>query len=186
MAGMIVSDHKRSQQRLTRLARHLGVHLSDQPDPLQQFLVSQLASYSAGLSTGRATGNQTPADPNKTNAGDMGSEGGKKGSNGSRAPAPSAGTTSSRPTTVSTLRGFYLRLQAATHQQAIQTYSTIAISTHTSSVRAFACQSLPVLRRHLATVERALGSAQPGSTAGGSKALETKAARACASPGTGG
>ena len=162
------------------------MHISNQPDPVQQFLVSQLASYAAALSTSRAAGSQTPTDPNKTNSGDMGSEGGKEGSNGSRAPAPSTGTTSARATTVSTLRGFYLKLQAATHQQAIQSYSTIAIGTRTSSVRAFACQSLPVLRRHLATVERALGAAQPGSVAGGSKALAAKAARACGSPGAGG
>jgi predicted outer membrane protein len=178
MAGMIVSDHKKAQQRLATVARKLDVNISNQPDPVQQFLVSQLASYAATLTTGQASGGQTTTDPAKTNSGDMGSEGGEKGSNGSATPTPGTGTTG---TTVATLRGFYLKVQAAVHQQAIQNYSAITISTKNRDVRAYACRSLPVLRQHLETVQRALGSAQPELAQSGSKALAAKAARACAS-----
>jgi predicted outer membrane protein len=182
MAGMIASDHQKSQQRLATLAQDLDVNISNQPDPVQQFLVAQIASYAATLETGQAAGSRTSTEPNKTNNGDMGSEGGKKGSNGSRTTTPNTSTTSSTGTTVGTLRRFYLEVQAAVHQQAIQNYSTITISTRNKDVRAYACQSLPVLRRHLQTVQRALGSAQPELAMSGSKALAAKARRACASP----
>jgi predicted outer membrane protein len=178
MAGMIVSDHTKAQQRLAAVAKKLDVNISNQPDPVQQLLVAQLASYAAGLTTGRASGSQTTTDPATTNSGDMGSEGGEKGSNGSATPTPGTTTTS---TTVATVRGFYLKAQAAVHQQAIQNYSTITISTKNRDVRTYACRSLPVLRRHLETVQRALGSAQPELAMSGSKALAAKAARACAS-----
>jgi hypothetical protein len=178
MAGMIVSDHKKAQQRLATVAKKLDVNISNQPDPVQQLLVAQLASYAATLTTGNASGGQTTTDPDKTNSGDMGSEGGEKGSNGSATPTPG---TSSTGTTVATLRGFYLKVQAAVHQQAIQNYSAITISTKNRDVRAYACRSLPVLRQHLETVQRALGSAQPELAQSGSKALAAKAARACAS-----
>jgi predicted outer membrane protein len=183
MAGMIVSDHQKAQQRLATVAKKLDVNISDQPDPVQQFLVSQIASYAATLTTGQASGGQTTTDPNKTNSGDMGSEGGEKGSNGSANVTPGSSTTG---TTVATLRGFFLKVQAAVHQQAIQNYSAITISTRNRDVRAYACQSLPVLRRHLAAVQRALGSAQPELAMSGSKALAAKAARACGSPGASG
>jgi predicted outer membrane protein len=176
MAGTIVSAHQKSQQRLTTLAKRLDVNVSNQPDPLQQFLVSQIASYAATVTTGQAAGGQTNTDD-----GDMGSEGGKKGSNGKRTTTPTTGTTSVTGTTVGTLRGFYLKVQAAVHQQAIQNYSTIAISTKNKDVRAYACQSLPVLRRHLETVQRAIGSAQPELAMSGSKALAAKTAGACRS-----
>jgi hypothetical protein len=182
MAGMIASDHQKSQQRLATLAKHLNVNISNQPDPVQQFLVSQLASYAAALTPGQAAGGQTTTDPNKTNNGDMGSEGGKKGANGNATTTPSTSTTSTTGTTVGTLRGFYLKVQAAVHQQAIQNYSAIAIVTKNNKVRAYACQSLPVLRRHLETVQQALGSAQPELAMSGAKALAAKVARACASP----
>jgi hypothetical protein len=112
----------------------------------------------------------------------MGSEGGKKGSNGNRTTTPTTSTTSTTGTTVGTLRGFYLKVQAAVHQQAIQNYSTIAIGTKNSQVRAYACQALPVLRRHLATVQRAIGSAQPELAMSGSKALAAKVSGVCKSP----
>jgi Domain of unknown function (DUF4142) len=181
MAGMIASDHQKSQRRLATLAKKLDVNISNQPDPVQQFLVSQLASYAATLTTAQAAGSQTSTDPNKTNTGDMGSEGGKKGSNGNRTTTPATNTTSTTGTTVGTLRGFFLKVQAAAHQLAIQNYSTIAIGTKNTDVRTYACQSLPVLRRHLATVQRALGSAQPELAMSGSKALAAKTAGACKS-----
>jgi hypothetical protein len=181
MAGMIVSDHQKSQQRLATLAKNLNINISNQPDPVQQFLVTQIASYAAGLTTGQSSCGETKTDPNKTNSGDMGSESGKKGGNGKWTTTPSANTTSTTGTTVGTLRGFYLKVQAAVHQQAIQNYSMIAISTKNGKVRAYACQSLPVLRRHLTTVQQALGSAQPELAMSGSAALTAKATRACAS-----
>jgi hypothetical protein len=186
MAGKIVSDHQKSQQRLTRLAKRLDVNISNQPDPVQQFLVSQLAAYAAALNTGQAGTSQTSTSPNMTNNGDMGSEGGKKGGNGNATTTPSTSTTSTTGTTVGTLRGFFLRVQAAVHQQAIQSYSTAAIGTRDKAVRAYACQMLPVLRRHLATVQRALGSAQPELAMSGSKAIAAKAAGACKSVATSG
>jgi predicted outer membrane protein len=180
MAGMIASDHQKSQQRLATLAKNLRVTIPMQPDPVQQFLVSQLASYTAALKSGQASGSQTTTDPNKTNTGTMGSEGGKKGSNGN-ATTPNPTMTSTTGATVGTLRGFFLKVQAAVHLQAIQNYSTIATDTKNKAVRAYACQSLPVLRRHLATVQRALGSAQPELAMSGTKALARNADRACAS-----
>jgi predicted outer membrane protein len=182
MAGMIVSDHQKSQLRLTTLAKKLNVNISSEPDPVQQFLVSQIASYAAALTTGKTgASSQTSTDPNKTNNGDMGSEGGKKGSNGNATTTPSTSTTSSTGTTLGTLRGFFLKVQAAVHQQAIQSYSTIALGTQNKDVRTYACQTLPVLRRHLATVQRALGSAQPELAMSGSKALTAKVNGACRS-----
>jgi predicted outer membrane protein len=180
MAGMIVSDHQKSQRRLATLATKLDVNISRQPDPVQQFLVSQIASYAAALTTGTSgASSQTNTDPNKTNNGDMGSEGGKKGSNGNATTTPATDTTSTTGTPVGTLRGFYLKVQAAVHQQAIQNYSAIAIATKNKDVRAYACQSLPVLRRHLSTVQQALGSAQPELAMSGAKALAAKADAAC-------
>ena len=123
------------------------MNISNQPDPVQQFLVSQIASYAASLTTGQyGLPTKRRQDPNKTNSGDMGSEGGKKGGNGD-ADHDNADDEHDEHdgTTVGTLRGFYLKVQAATHQQAIENYSTIAISTH-NALSAVACQSLPVLR----------------------------------------
>jgi hypothetical protein len=182
MAGMIVSDHQKSERRLAKLAKNLNVNISDQPDPVQQFLVSQIATYAAALTTARSTGNDTPTDPNKTNSGNMGSEGGKKGGNGdATSTTPNSNPTGTTTAAVATLRGFYLKAQAAVHQQAIQTYSMAATTTRNTKVRAYACQSLPVLRRHLETVQQALGSAQPELALSGSKDLAAKATRACAS-----
>jgi predicted outer membrane protein len=188
MAGKLVADHQRSQQRLTRLAQGLHVRVSTQPDPVQQFLVTQLASYAASLAsaTHGTAGDQTSTNGTTTsggvttNGGSMGSEGGKKGSNGEHAPAPST-TTNPSTVTVQSFRGFYLRLQVAVHQQAIVDYSTIAVATRNAAVRAYACHSLPVLRRHLETVQRAIGSAQPALAMSGGQALAGKVSAACKS-----
>jgi hypothetical protein len=172
MAGMIVSDHMKSQQRLQALAKRLDVNVSNRPDPVQQFLVSQLATYVAAVTASKA-GNSTTTNPNETTTGDMGSTGSKT------ATTPGAGTTA---TTVGALRSFYLKAQSAVHQESIQMYSTIAINTKNQLVRAYACQSLPVLRQHLARVQQALGSAQIGLAMSGSKALSAQADAACKAP----
>jgi predicted outer membrane protein len=178
-AGMIASSHQKSEHRLTTLARTLNVKIPNQPDPVQQFLISQIASYAAAVNAGRGSdGSQTSTNPNGTSTGDMGSEGGKKGSNGNRTTTPVTSTTG---TSVGTLRGFFLKVQAAVHQKAITDYSTIAVTTKSRDVRAYACQSLPMLRRHLATVQRALGSVQPELAMSGSKSTAAKAAEACRS-----
>jgi hypothetical protein len=178
MAGKIVADHQKSQQRLAKLAQGLHATITNEPDPVQQFLVSQLASYAASLGSASqgAGGAQTttPTNTTTTTRGDMGSAGGKKGANGRFAP--------SRPTsavTVATLRGFYLGLQAAVHQRAITDFSNAAISTRNPAVRRYACQSLPVLRDHLETVQRAIGSAQPALAMSGAHALAARASAAC-------
>ncbi|HEV7566745.1 MAG TPA: DUF4142 domain-containing protein [Microbacteriaceae bacterium] len=185
MAGTIVVAHQKSQKRLAALANSLNVNISDQPDPVQQFLVTQIAGYAAKLNTGQtSTSGQTSTDPNKTNNGNIGSAGGKKGSNGNATPTPGTSTTSSTGTTVGALRGFFLDVQAAVHQQAIQSYSTIALGTQNKGVRTYACQTLPVLRRHLATVQRALGSVQPELATSGYKALTAKVDSVCKSVAT--
>jgi hypothetical protein len=82
---------------------------------------------------------------------------------------------------VGSVRRFYLGLQAAVHQEAIVDYSTIAIASRNTAVRRYACQSLPMLRRHLETVQRAIGSTQPAFAMSGAQALAAKAAAACKS-----
>ena len=166
IAQMIVRDHQASQRRLATLARTLHVGVPSSPDPVQQFLVSQLASYASALSRGaqNAGAGQSGADQNGTSAGTT---------------SPNTGTASAGTITFPTFRGFYLKLQAAVHQQAIQHYSTIAIGTGNARVRAYACQSIPVLRRHLAQVQQAIGSAQPELAASGSKTLATRVSNAC-------
>jgi predicted outer membrane protein len=172
IARMIVRDHQASQRRLAALARTLHVGVPSSPDPVQQFLVSQLASYASALSRGaqNAGGGQSGAD--QSGADQNGASAGTT--------SPNTGTASAGTITFPTFRGFYLKLQAAVHQQAIQHYSTIAIGTANPRVRAYACQSIPVLRRHLEQVQQAIGSAQPELAASGSKTLATRVSNACA------
>jgi hypothetical protein len=95
-----------------------------------------------------------------------------------QAGSQSAGTPGNTAT-VTALRAFYLGMQAAVHQRAIQSYSAIAIGTRNAAIRDYACRALPVLRRHLAAVQRAIGSEQPALAMSGSTALGAKVSAAC-------
>jgi hypothetical protein len=143
---------------------------------VQQFLVSQLASYAGALAhaghNGSAANGASQDGTSQSSANQNGASSG--------ATSPNAGIASTSTITFPTFRGFYLKLQAAVHQQAIESYSAIAIDTSNARVRAFACQSLPVLRRHLERVQQAIGSAQPELAMSGSKALASRVSNACA------
>jgi predicted outer membrane protein len=163
-AEMIANDHRKAQTMLGALEKKLSVQVSNRPDPLQQFLVSQLAAFAASTNS-TVIGAGSKAGPNE-------GQNNGEGANGKLAPTPSTAATN----TVSSVRAFYLRMQVATHQLAIARFTTAARTTSSGPVRAYACTSLPMLQRHLRLVEQALGTTSTGSststaTAGGTGAL---------------
>jgi hypothetical protein len=151
-ANVIATAHRKAQTRLGAVEKQLSIQVSNRPDPLQQFLVSQLAAFAASTAT-TVIGAGSKAGP---------SEGGNngEGASGKYAPTPNASAVNS----ISAIRLFYLRMQVATHQLAIARYSSVAASTKNSAIRKFACQSLPMLESHLRLVEQAIGSATTATT----------------------
>ena len=145
-ANMIADAHRTAQTRLGALEKQLSLRVTQQPDPLQQFLVSQMASFTATAKT-TVIGAGSKAGPSEgTNNGE--------GANGKAAPA----TDASAGLSLAGIRVFYLRMQVAAHQLAIARYTTAAKTTKDAPIRRFACQSLPMLETHLKAVEKALGS----------------------------
>jgi predicted outer membrane protein len=150
-AAMIAADHRKAQTALAALEKRFSIQVSNRPDPLQQFLVSELAGFTASTSTS-FLGAGSKAGPSE------GTNNGKGGNGKLKSPTTTAANT------VSSVRTFYLRMQVATHQLAIAKFTAAAKTTDNPEVRKYACASLPMLDRHLSAVEKALGTAPKSAT----------------------